>query len=150
MSTPREPIVGISLRRAQHTFRQALEVELRPIQLSVPLAGILLSLGQQDGMCSAELARRETVTAQTMNQLVARLVKRGLVERRRHATHGRMLTLHLTGAGRQALADGLAQAVAVEDRMLRAFSPGERHRLVSDLERCVEALAPDEVRPSPA
>ena len=150
MSTTREPTTGIALRRAQYTFRQALEVDLRPIGLSVPLTGILLSLGQQDGMCGAELARRETVTAQTMNQLVARLVKRGLVERRRHATHGRMLTLHLTDAGRHALADALALAAVVEDRMLRGFSPSERDRLVCDLERCVEALAPGEVRPSPA
>src|SRR5258708_37712296 len=117
MSTPAEPIVGIALGRAQYTFRQAIEVELRPKQLSVPMAGILVSLAQEDGMCGAELARREAVTAQTLNQLVARLVKRGLGERRRHATHGRMLTLPLTAAGRHALAARLASAAAAQHRV---------------------------------
>ena len=100
MSRSGEPRVGLALRRALYTFRQALELELRPMQLSLPLAGILVSLGQEDGLSGAELARRETVSAQTMNQLVARLVRRGLVERRPHPTHGRILTLHVTGAGR--------------------------------------------------
>lgn len=45
------------------------------------------------------------MTAQTMNQLVASLVERGLVERRRHHTRGRILTLDLTGAGEAALVD---------------------------------------------
>ena len=145
MSPPGEPRVGLALRRALYTFRQALEVELRPLQLSLPLAGILVSLGQEDGLSGAELARRETVTAQTMNQLVARLVERGLVERRPHRTHGRILTLHLTRAGRQLLADALAVAAAVEERMLSGFSSRDRDRLRGDLDRCVEALAaPDQ------
>src|ERR1700736_3445359 len=110
MQAPPRATVGIALRRAHYTFRQVLEVGLRPLNLSLPLAGILFALAQEDGLSGAELARRETVTAQTMNQLVTRLVERGLVERRPHATHGRILTLHLTDAGRQTLADG--QAVA--------------------------------------
>jgi DNA-binding MarR family transcriptional regulator len=133
---------GVLLRRALYSFRQVLEAELRPMPLSLPLMGILLSLSQEDGLSGAELARREMVTAQTMTQLVARLVERGLAERRRHRTHGRILTIHLTGAGREALAEGLASASAVEQRMLRGFSPTERNRLRRDLERCIEALGP--------
>jgi DNA-binding MarR family transcriptional regulator len=142
MSPTAEALVGVALRRAHHTFRQALEVELRPLRLSLPLAGILVTLGEEAGLSGAELARRETVTAQTMNQLVARLVDRGLIERRRHPSHGRILTLHLTTAGQAALADTQALAAAVRERMLSGFSPRERERLVRDLERCAEALGP--------
>lgn len=140
MTPPGEAPVGIALRRALYTFRQVLEAELRPLNLSLPLAGILFSLGQEDGLSGAELARRETVTAQTMNQLVAGLVGRGLVERRRHETHGRILTVHLTSAGRRAFDDAMAVAAAAERRMLRGFSAHERDRLRGDLERCVDAL----------
>jgi DNA-binding MarR family transcriptional regulator len=142
MAAPKQAqaTVGIALRRALFTFRQALQCQLRPLNLSLAHTGILLALEQEDGLSGAELARRETVTAQTMNQLVARLVERGLVERRRHATHGRILTLHLTDAGHQTLADGQARAAAVERCMLGGFSPAERQRLLRDLERCVQAL----------
>ena len=145
MPRPAEARLGIALRRALYTFRQVLDCEFRPMGLSLPLVGILLALGEEDGLSGAELARRETVTAQTMNQLVPRLVERGLVERRRHPTHGRILTLHLTDAGRHALADAQAVAAVVDERMLRSFSPRERERLVGDLERCASALATREV-----
>jgi DNA-binding MarR family transcriptional regulator len=136
------PTVGIALRRAHYTFRQVLEVALRTLNLSLPLAGILVALGQEDGLSGAELARREPVTAQTMNQLVTRLVERGLVERRRHHTHGRIITLHLTEAGEAAYVDALALAAVEEERMLSGFSPRERRQLLGYLDRCVEALGP--------
>jgi DNA-binding MarR family transcriptional regulator len=142
MAAPEQATVGIALRRALFTFRQTLQCQLRPLNLSLAHTGILLALEQEDGLSGAELARRETVTAQTMNQLVARLVERGLVERRPHATHGRILTLHLTDAGRQTLAHGQAMAAAVERSMLNGFSPDERQRLLRDLERCATALGP--------
>jgi DNA-binding MarR family transcriptional regulator len=135
-----EPTVGLAIRRVHNTFRQAMETDLRHLDLSLPLAGILLSLDQEDGLSGAELARRETVTAQTMNQLVARLVDRGLVERRPHPDHGRIITLHVTDAGRRLLDDGLVHAVAVEEQMLRGFSYAERRRFLRDLLRCAEAL----------
>jgi DNA-binding MarR family transcriptional regulator len=134
------PVVGLALRRAHHRVRQEVEAELRSVDLSLPLAGVLLQLDEEDGLSSAELARRETVTAQTMNQLVTRLVERGLVERRAHPTHGRILTLHLTVNGRGLLDEVLARSVAVEERMLSAVSAAERARLLRDLERCAEAL----------
>jgi DNA-binding MarR family transcriptional regulator len=124
-----------------NAFRLAVQDVLRELPLSLPLASVLLDLSEEDGLSSAELARRETVTAQTMNQLVARLVDRGLVARRRHQTHGRILTLHLTPAGRQMLHRGEQLATRVEHDMLRDFSAQERRRLLDDLNRCARALA---------
>src|SRR5258707_7752359 len=94
--------VGMALRAAFFAFRQAVQEGL-PAGLSLPLAGVLLRLDEEDGLSAAELARREMVTAQTMNQLVARLLDLGLVERRRHHTHGRILTIHLTRKGSRTL-----------------------------------------------
>lgn len=141
MASGGRPRVGLALRWANNAFRLAVQDELRELPLSLPLASVLVDLGEEDGISSAELARRETVTPQTMNQLVASLVARGLVERRRHQTHGRILTLHLTPAGRQMLHRGLTLGVHVEQEMLRDFSPDERRRLLDYLNRCARALA---------
>ena len=141
---PAVPRLGLALRRAQYVFRQALESELRPLQLSLPLASLLFGLSLEDGLSSAELARREAVTAQTMNQTVAGAVERGLVERRRHSTHGRILTLHLTRTGRRALTQALELGAGVEARMLAGFTAPDRRRLLRDLERCADALAADQ------
>ena len=139
---PRRPAVSLAVRHAHYRIRQEIEADLRSIDLSLPQAGILMDLSEEDGLSGAELARRQTVTAQTMNQLVARLLERGLVERRPHGSHGRILTLHLTAEGGRLLDAGLTRAAAVEERMLRAFSAAERARLLRDLQRCVAALEP--------
>ena len=138
------PRLGLALRRAHYGFRQAMESELRPLQISLPLASLLLALSIDDGLSSAALARRESVTAQTMNQTVAGAVDRGLVERRRHSTHGRILTLHLTRTGRRARTEALELGAAVEARMLTGFTAPDRRRLLRDLERCADALAADQ------
>lgn len=142
-TTPRAPAVGLALRRAQYAFRFALEAELRPLQLSLSQASLLFNLYQEDGLSSAEIARREGVTAQTMNQVVAGVVERGLVERRPHSSHGRILTLHITRAGRRAMAQALYLGEGVEARMLDGFTAVDRRRLLRDLERCADALCAD-------
>lgn len=147
-TTPRRPAVSLAVRHAHHRIRQEMEAELRSMGLSLPQAGILMDLAEEDGLSSAELARRQTVTAQTMNQLVARLLAQGLVERRPHGSHGRILTLHLTAEGARLLDEGLTRAGAVEERMLRALSAADRARLLRDLERCVEALDAAPQRPA--
>jgi DNA-binding MarR family transcriptional regulator len=132
--------LGRSMRTAHYAFRQVLEGALRPTGMSLPLAGILVRLDEEDGLSSAELARREGVTAQTVNHLVGRLLDLGLVERRQHQTHGRILTVHLTRAGRRTLGVCLRAGDAVEKQMLSDFTPEQRRQLLSGLRRCARAL----------
>jgi DNA-binding MarR family transcriptional regulator len=132
--------VGLALRAAHYAFRQALQEQL-PVGLSLPLAGVLIRVDEEGGLSAAELARREGVTAQTMNQLVMRLLELGLVERRHHRTHGRILTIHLTRAGRRTLDRCTASAADIEDRMLHGFSRAERRGLLAALQRCARSAA---------
>jgi DNA-binding MarR family transcriptional regulator len=133
--------VGLALRTASYAFRRALQEQL-PAGLSLPLVAVLARLDEEDGLSGAELARRELVTAQTMNQLVVRLLDLGLVERRRHQTHGRILTIHVTRAGQRTLDRCAAIAGRIEERMLVGFSTAERRRLLASLQRCAETIAP--------
>ncbi len=130
--------VGLALRAAHYAFRQALQDRL-PAGLSLPLAGVLVRLEEEDGLSSAELARRELVTAQTMTQLVGRLLDLGLVERRRHNTHGRILTVHLTRSGHRTVDRCMSIAADIENRMLDGFSTAERRSLLAALQRCTRA-----------
>jgi DNA-binding MarR family transcriptional regulator len=130
--------VGLALRAAHYAFRQALQ-EVLPAGLSLPLAGVLVQLEQEDGLSAAELARREAVTAQTMTQLVGRLLDLGLVERRRHSTHGRILTIHLTRKGHRAVDTCMSIAGEIENRILDGFTAAERRGLLLALQRCTRS-----------
>jgi DNA-binding MarR family transcriptional regulator len=68
------------------------------------------------------------------------LEKAGLLERRAHPEHGRVLQAYLTGDGEGMLSRAHALVEAVEGRMLEDLTEGERDRLLAALGRCADAL----------
>ena len=60
---------------------------------------MLSVLARDPGISGADLARACHTTPQAMNGVLATLEREGLVERRRHPTHGRILQATLTGEG---------------------------------------------------
>ena len=90
---------GYLLRQAWHEFRGAMESVLRQHDLTTAQYAALSVLRREPGLSSAELARGCNISPQAMNGIVATLERDGLVQRRPHATHGRILQLTLTDEG---------------------------------------------------
>ncbi len=137
--------VGYALKRAQHALRLLMDAALTPLDLTTPQYVVLSVLERaahagEDALSGAELARRCFVTPQTMTGLVAGLEGRALVRRRAHPTHGRVLEVGMTGAGRATLRRAHAAAGAVEDRMLAGRTAAERRQLAAWLRDCAAAL----------
>ena len=92
---------GYLLKRAHQAFCTATDAALRPHGVTNAQYAALAILEQAEGLSGAELARRCFVTPQTMNEIVVGLERSGLVARRPHATHGRVLEASLTQRGRR-------------------------------------------------
>jgi DNA-binding MarR family transcriptional regulator len=80
------------------------------------------------------------MSAQTVNVLVRGLQACGLVRRREHPSHGRILQVSLTDQGREALRHGREVAFGVQERLLAGVAPRDRAALVRAL-RAVEEAA---------
>jgi DNA-binding MarR family transcriptional regulator len=91
------------------------------------------------------LARRCFVTPQTMNVILATLEDSGLVERRPHPKHGRVLRAYLTERGKERVARAHEIVEAIEERMLAGLGEDERLKLAEALRGCAESLAPGTV-----
>lgn len=113
--------------------------------LAVPEYSTLAVLHTTPGLSNAELARRSLVTPQSMNEVVARLVERGLVERRRHPDHGRILLTEVTTAGRDAIGAAMAEVAAFEEGLVDGIPAEELSRtkdvLATVLARLLDAPA---------
>jgi DNA-binding MarR family transcriptional regulator len=133
--------VGYQMKRAEHALRLEMDAALRGVVLTTPQYAALSVLEGEAGLSGAALARRCFVTPQTMNQILMNLEGSGMVERRPHPEHGRVLSAYLTdkGAGLVALAHG--EVEAIEERMLAGLDREERSRLLEDLRGCAESLA---------
>jgi DNA-binding MarR family transcriptional regulator len=77
-----------------------------------------------------------------MNAIVAGLEAAGLILRRPHPAHGRVLQAYLTEAGRDLLFRADREAEAVNRRMLAGLDQGERRQLLDALRSCVDSLEP--------
>jgi DNA-binding MarR family transcriptional regulator len=134
--------VGYELKRAQQAFCLTADDALRQVGLTNAQYAVLAMLEDEGALSGADLARRCFVTPQTMNQIVASLQARALVERAAHPFHGRILQTSLTDRGRSLLAAAHEQVRAVEARMVAGLSEQERHDLVRLLGACAHALTP--------
>ncbi|GAA3346750.1 MarR family transcriptional regulator [Amorphoplanes nipponensis] len=139
---PVENAVGYVLKEAAVALRNAMDLELRPLQLTVSQYACLELLGQRPGMSNAELARGAFVTRQSMNVVLQGLEERGLVTRPSVAARGRELPAELTPAGRDHLRAASTAVRGVERRMCAGLSPDRQQELLDTLAACVRNLDP--------
>jgi DNA-binding MarR family transcriptional regulator len=106
---------GYLLRQASYVFRRAMDNELRPHGLSGAQYATMSVLAREPRMSGAALARACNTTPQAMNGVLATLEREGLVKRRPHPTHGRIVQLTLTRKGERRLDAATPAVRALED-----------------------------------
>ena len=132
--------IGYQMKRVQHALRTQMDEVLRGIGVTTPQYAALSALEATPGLSGAELARRDFVTAQTMNAILVNLETAGLVTRRSHPEHGRVLQAYLTGAGEELVARAHGVVEAIERRMLEGLGGDDQRRLLEALRNCADAL----------
>jgi DNA-binding MarR family transcriptional regulator len=119
--------------------------QVRPVSdLSLPESIAVSSLDRNGPATSAELARLENISAQSMHATIAGLTRRGLVERSADPSDGRRVLVSLSAEG---AARARAKQAARSDRLLATlaadFTPEERTTLLAAaplLERLAQAM----------
>jgi DNA-binding MarR family transcriptional regulator len=133
--------VGYQMKRAQHALRLEMDGVLRGVGLTTPQYAVLSVLENEAGLSGAALARRCFVTPQTMNQILMNLKGLGMVERRPHPEHGRVLSAYLTPKGAELVAQARGEVGIIEERMLAGLNREERSQLLETLRRCADSLS---------
>lgn len=121
--------IGYLLRQAQAAMRLAHDVALAEIGLTTPQFLVLNLLDAYPGASGAELARTAQLTPQTVNLIVRKLEREGLIVRGEHETHGRVLRLTLTVAGKARLREAKGLSDRIERRILALAEPDTERKL---------------------
>lgn len=95
--------IAYLLRQAHASVRLAIDAGLAEAGLTTPQFLVLNLLDAYPGASGAELARIASLTPQTVNLIVRKLEQGQLITRSEHETHGRVLSMELTGAGAKKL-----------------------------------------------
>jgi DNA-binding MarR family transcriptional regulator len=135
-----EPTLLYLVGRIDRVVRQAIHKVVTARGLSVNQYTTMSVLAHRSGLSNAQLARRALVSPQSMNEVLLVLEQRGLVRRRAHPDHGRILQARLTAKGTSLLADCDAEVRQVEARMVSDLSDRERTALRRALLCCIRSL----------
>jgi DNA-binding MarR family transcriptional regulator len=123
------------------------EATLSDSPLTLAGLGVLENVAARPGVTITEMARSTPQTQQTLSQIVARLERLGLVERKlSRGTRG--VALHLTEAGAQARAVAHEPIEAFEASLAEALGHQRHARLVDLLEQAKSIIY--ELEPQPA
>lgn len=135
-----EPTLLYLVGRIDRVVRQAIGKVVEARGLSVNQYTTLSVLDRRSGLSNAQLARRALVSPQSMNEVLLALEQNGLVRRRSHPEHGRILQARLTAKGRSLLADCDAEVQQVEATMVSGLNDDERRALRTALLSGIHSL----------
>jgi DNA-binding MarR family transcriptional regulator len=147
---PDHPHTTYLIGRLDRIVRRALEERLRPHGVTLLGYTALTVLAVRPGLSNAQLARRSFMTPQGMNQAVAVLAERGLIQRSPDKDNRRRRRIELTAAGRRVVDSCTAAVEEYEQILLAALGPDAREQLRTLLQTVVEANRQRPVRSSPA
>lgn len=130
---------AVDVARALERLYRMLRRLSQPSELSLTTVATLSTLEQSGPLRLTELAALEGVTQPAMTQVVSRLAEAGLAGRAADPADGRVVLVHITDAGREAIARRRAVRAERLGELLEQLSPDERAALVAALP-AVEAL----------
>ena len=128
------------LHRAGQCASDVFQGEMGEGDLTPRQYAVLVAVSQNEGLSQTNLVERTGVDRSTLADIVRRMLKKGLLQRRRTKDDARAYAVKLTDEGWRILkaADPLARRV--DEKILAALPGQQRERFLQDLTLIVEAL----------
>lgn len=120
---------------AADMFSSARTGGLTPRQFAV-----LMVVAEEEGLTQTDLVERTGIDRSTLADIVARLLGRGLIQRRRAKDDARAYAIRLTPQGAKALREAQPAAAAADQKLLASLPPGKRQEFLDTLNLIVTAV----------
>jgi DNA-binding MarR family transcriptional regulator len=127
------------IHRAGQCATDVFQNEARPSGLTARQYAVLTEVAQEEGLTQTDLVERTGIDRSTLADIVARLIARGLIHRRRAKNDARAYAIKLTAQGWKALREAEPGAAAADSRLLDALPPAKRDEFLDSLERIVSS-----------
>jgi DNA-binding MarR family transcriptional regulator len=129
------------LHRAGQCAGDVFHGEIGGSDLTPRQYAVLLTVAQNEGLSQTQLVERTGVDRSTLADIVRRMLKKGLLQRRRTKEDARAYAVRLTDEGRRLLDTCEPLVKRVEQRILDALPEENRSQFLSDLSVIVESLS---------
>jgi DNA-binding MarR family transcriptional regulator len=128
------------LHRASQCAADLFQSELGTDDLTPRQYAILVTVASKEGLNQTQLVERTGIDRSTLADVVRRMLKKGLLQRRRTRDDARAYAVKLTDAGAKVLKTYDPSAKRADERILSGLTAAQRERFLQDLNSIVRAL----------
>jgi DNA-binding MarR family transcriptional regulator len=128
------------LHRAGQCAGDIFQNEMSDGGLTPRQFAILLTVAQNEGLSQTNLVERTGIDRSTLADIIRRMIKKGLLHRRRTKEDARAYAVRLTDEGTRVLRSADPVARKVDDKVLGVLTASERERFLQDLAKIVRTL----------
>jgi DNA-binding MarR family transcriptional regulator len=128
------------LHRAGQCAGEVFHAEMQDGDLTPRQYAVLLTVASNEGISQTGLVERTGIDRSTLADIVRRMLKKGLLQRRRTKEDARAYAVKLTEDGKRMLRSADPVTQRVDDRILEALPAKHRDQFVDNLGVIVEAL----------
>lgn len=125
------------LHRAGQCAADIFASEARGSGLTPRQFALLSVIADEEGLTQTDLVERTGIDRSTLADIVARLLNRGLIQRRRSKDDARAYSIKLSPQGARALREAQPGAAATDQRLLAGLSPAKRQEFLDTLNQIV-------------
>src|SRR6185312_1619941 len=129
------------LHRAGQCASEMFQIELGGDDLTPRQYAILLTVAQNEGLSQTQLVELTGIDRSTLADVVRRMLKKGLLQRRRTRDDARAYSVKLTDEGTKVLKSHDPRARRVDERILSSLPAPQRDRFLQDLNAIVQTLS---------
>ena len=131
------------LHRAGQCAAEIFASEARTGGLTPRQFAVLMVIADEEGQNQTDLVERTGIDRSTMADLVARLARRGLVQRRRTKEDARAYAIKLSPQGARLLREAQPGAASADQKLLAGLPPGKRQDFLDALNLIVAGVHKD-------
>ncbi len=128
------------LHRAGQCAADLFAAEMGEVDLTPRQFAVLLTVARQEGLSQTDLVAATGIDRSTLADIVRRMLKKGLLQRRRTREDARAYAVKLTEEGQRVLRASEPKVGRVDDRLVNALPADQRDRFIADLLAIVSAL----------
>jgi DNA-binding MarR family transcriptional regulator len=128
------------LRRAQQFAHEQFVQQMGTSSLTPRQFIVLFAVDEEEGLSQTDLVNRTGIDRSTLADMISRMIKNGLLARKRTAEDARANSVRLTAAGRRALKGAMPKALAAEQALLDVLSKGAQNDLMKALGQLNKAI----------
>lgn len=129
------------LHRAGQCAGDIFQAEMAGDGLTPRQFAVLVTVSQNEGLSQTHLVEQTGIDRSTLADIVRRMLKKGLLQRRRTREDARAYAVKLTDAGWTALRNAVPHTNRVDETILSALPSQNRERFLKDLRGIIEALS---------